>query len=451
MATRFGWRHACSLAAVVLLASTACNDPMTGPSRTPALAKAGNGGPTVTSASPAGARQDTTLDVHVFGSGFDRGSTIAFVRAGVVDSKLHVNAMSFRNSGELVANVTVAADAETVPYDVAVTLSTGKKGIGTELFVVEVAFETLQAPGGSNVSGVSADGKIAGTITVSCGPGFAPALWDLGGQLTTLPALAGTCGGVARAINIAGVVVGSAYVGSSASVSVQWSPAGTAYGVGQLPPLPNGTDPGPWDINASGTVSAGNEAAVWTEATGWQLLVKPSGATFCVATHLNEVSAFTGRCTIGGLARAIYWAGASATPVVLPLPSGSSQSYSRDVNVTGVIVGWVILSDGTNRPVRWVPSGAGWTIAVLDDLGKGGAALSVNDAGQVAGSVSAPSGTGYPRPVYWDADGTLHLLESKDGVGEAVGISEPDAGLVIAGYVRTGKNGGSRIAVRWRP
>lgn len=415
----------------------------------PAFAKSGSS-PTVTSTDPSGAPQDTTLDVHVFGSGFDRGSSVAFARNGVVDSKLHVNGTSLRTSSELVANLTVAADAETVPYDVVVTTSTGKKGIGTELFVIEVPLEVLESPSGSsNVSGVGATGLIVGTIGTSCGPGFAPALWDQDGHVTALPALAGTCGGTARAVNGSGVAVGSAYIGSTSAASVRWTPVAGAYAVDQLPPLPNGTDPGPWDINASGSITSGNAPAVWTQATGWQLLTKPSGATGCFATTLNDLDQMAAQCTIGGNSQAVFWSSSAALPVVLPLPSGAIRAYVWGINSSGIVAGFVMQSDGRNRAVRWVPSGSTWGTQILPDLGYGGAAHGLNDGGQVVGSAGTKSGSA--RPAFWEASGALHLLESADGVGEAVGISEPDVGPVIAGYVRVGKNGGSRIAVRWRP
>jgi hypothetical protein len=432
-----------------LALSSGCSDSVTGPAREPVLARAGSG-PTVTSASPYEARQDTTLDVHVLGSGFDRGSTVEFVRAEVVDPNLHVNATSLRNSGELVVNITISADAETVPYDVRVTTSTGKKGIGTELFVVDVAFEPLAAPsGGSIVDDAGATGFIAGSISSSCAAGFAPALWDPAAQLIPLPVPAGTCGGTARTVNGTGVAAGTAYVGSRATTAVRWVPGAGSYSVEPLPPLSNGIEAGPWDINESGAITSGNDAAVWTAATGWWMLTKPSGATSCVATSTNDGGALIARCAIGGQFQGVFWASAAAAPVVLPVPSGVASQTPRRINGSGVIAGWVQVA-GVTRPARWIPSGSTWSLEILADLGRGGAVLEINEAGQLAGSINA-SGTGYPRPAYWDPDGTLHLLQSKDGVGEAEGISEPSPQLVIAGYVRTGKNGGSRIAVRWRP
>jgi uncharacterized membrane protein len=405
----------------------------------------------VTGTNPARAPQDTTLDVHVLGSGFDRGSSIDFLRDGVVDPKLHVNKVTYKTGGELIANVTITADAETVPYDVAVTTSKGKKGIGTELFIVEVKLEVLVAPSGaSNVSAVGPTGLVAGTISTRCGPGFAPALWDQARQLTALPALAGTCGGVANAVNATGMSVGSAYTAST-TLPVRWIPSPGGYAVEQLPALPDGSDPGPTGINASGAITSGNAAAVWTQATGWQMMTKPSGATACIATFINDSGAMTAHCLIGGQSQGVFWETSTSSPIVLPLPSGSTSASPFGINGSAAIVGFTRQSNGSTRAVKWTNAGGTWTVQTLGDLGAGGSAHGINDSGQIAGSVNAPSGTGYVRPAYWEADGTLHLLESTDGVGEAVGLSNAEVGVVFAGYVRAGKGGGSRVAVRWVP
>lgn len=122
-----------------LLAVWACGD--RGPTLpgVTAAARASSGDPTVTSTDPPGSPQDTTLDVHVFGTNFDRGSRADFALGGVVGPKVRTNSTRFVNSTELIANVTIAADADTGKYDVLVTTSTGKKGIGTEMFVIDVA------------------------------------------------------------------------------------------------------------------------------------------------------------------------------------------------------------------------------------------------------------------------------------------------------------------------
>lgn len=95
-----------------------------------------SGDPIVNSADPASATQDTTLDVKVLGSGFDRGSRADWAVDGAISPKVRTNSTRYVNSSQLVANITISADAPVTSYDVVVTTSRGKKGIGTEIFVV---------------------------------------------------------------------------------------------------------------------------------------------------------------------------------------------------------------------------------------------------------------------------------------------------------------------------
>ena len=132
----------CSILAAVAATLACAGDPQTAPE----FAKgppASSGDPTVTAAEPDMAPQDTTLNVKVTGSGFDRGSRVEFAINGVVEPKLHVNATAYRKSSELTANVTVAVDAPLLSYDVVVTTSRGKKGIGVEMFLVTESNPTL--------------------------------------------------------------------------------------------------------------------------------------------------------------------------------------------------------------------------------------------------------------------------------------------------------------------
>jgi TolB protein len=123
---------------LAVLTVTACEaDRLTEPRAFPVFGKGGSGGPTVSSTNPGEAPQDTTLDVRVLGSGFDQGSRAEWAIAGVPSPKVVTNSTRFVSSKELVANIRIALDADTVLYDVLVTTSRGKKGIGTELFKVK--------------------------------------------------------------------------------------------------------------------------------------------------------------------------------------------------------------------------------------------------------------------------------------------------------------------------
>jgi TolB protein len=131
--SRVGWPLI--IAAVAVLAACADRDPLL-PDISAAPGGGGSGDVSVSATDPNEAPQDTTLDVRVLGSGFDRGSVAEWAIGGEPSGKVVVNATRYVSSKELVANVTIALDADTVLYDVMVTTSRGKKGIGTELFRV---------------------------------------------------------------------------------------------------------------------------------------------------------------------------------------------------------------------------------------------------------------------------------------------------------------------------
>jgi hypothetical protein len=94
------------------------------------------GDPTINSVIPDSASQDTTLDVRVLGSNYDRGSVAELVLDGVPTPGVVTNSTRYKNSGELIANITIAPTALVANYDVLVTTSRGKKGIGIEKFEV---------------------------------------------------------------------------------------------------------------------------------------------------------------------------------------------------------------------------------------------------------------------------------------------------------------------------
>jgi hypothetical protein len=136
-------------AVTMLIAVSACEpDSPTGmlPVGEVGLAKGGGGGggsgggtvaPTVTAADPAFAVRDTTIDVTIFGSGFTTGAKATWSLAG--DTGLvHVKSTKVVASDRLVARIEVPATAPVAVYDVEVTLSNGKKGVGAEMFEVQL-------------------------------------------------------------------------------------------------------------------------------------------------------------------------------------------------------------------------------------------------------------------------------------------------------------------------
>ena len=135
---------------LAVVSGFSCSDPVDpGQQRSARVVGGASSSPAVTAVDPDSVVQDTTLDIRVTGSGFDRGSKAEFLLNGVVDPRVRTNSTKFVKSNELVANVTVARDAVPTQYDVRVTTSTGKKGIGTELLtVIQVNPEIAWSNGG---------------------------------------------------------------------------------------------------------------------------------------------------------------------------------------------------------------------------------------------------------------------------------------------------------------
>ena len=125
-----------ALLAVVWLVS-ACSDPSVGLPVAPVAAKAPPSGDiAVAAVDPTSAPQDTTLEIKVTGSNFDRSASVALGIDGVASLKVRTNSTRYVNSGQLVANITIAPDADVTLYDVMVLSGVRKPGIGTELFAV---------------------------------------------------------------------------------------------------------------------------------------------------------------------------------------------------------------------------------------------------------------------------------------------------------------------------
>ncbi len=122
-------------------------------------AKPSSGDPIVSSTEPASAPQDTTLDVVVVGSNFDSGSRVDFAIDEVTTEKVRTNSTTFVTPKKLIANITIALDAIPDRYDVIVTTTKGKRGIGIE------RFEVTLRQGRSNLYTVTFGGDLEGSVS----------------------------------------------------------------------------------------------------------------------------------------------------------------------------------------------------------------------------------------------------------------------------------------------
>ena len=223
----------------------------------------GNGDPTVDSVEPESATQDTTLDITVSGSGFDEGSTVELERNDDVAEGITTNSTTFINKRRVVANITIAADAELGKYDVAVTTSRGRKGIGIELF--ELVYELVDlgtAPGFSNSAALdlAETGGVLYVVGSNGGDGTEQAtLWTVTEGQVDDPTLLGRPGeawywaaGAIATDAGAGIIAGNSSEGP-----VQWDLDSHQNAV--LLPLDNATDGWAHDV---ALVEGGNPMVV---------------------------------------------------------------------------------------------------------------------------------------------------------------------------------------------
>lgn len=418
-------------ALILLIAFAGCADQHeAGASRIaePLFAKTSTS-PSVSSASPAWANQGTVnLNVTINGSGFDAGSTARWYLNGAPYGKIVVNSTSYVSAKQLVANISVASDADIDEYDIVVTTSSSKQGIGSDAFVV-----TLATPIPLVGYGVNMAGQVVGPLTGT--KGEVGALWDP--QLGTVPLPnAGYLNGIdENASTISGH--------DPSGFPAIWTSTAGAAGpwTEMLLPMPpagtGGTARGLASDAQGNAVFVGGAAitphrvpAVWTRTpSGWQVHVNslPDSVVSAWVQSINSKGQGAGMSG-SGCCFAVYWDSLGVGTVLAPLP-GSSQAAAWSINGDGtVIVGdsngfavmWTrTLTDGIYGP--W--SGATALENTTDYCGNtGSGAKAVNAAGTII------VGESCRLPVAWFVSGgtvTRFLLGSlgPPNTGEALAIN----------------------------
>lgn len=138
-------------AAVGMLACE--GDPATSPDgvqiRAAKPPKDDGGDPTVISALPAAGEQGAVgLQIHVFGTGFEKGAKVAFHLDYAInpdpDPGMTVQSTKFVNDTELIATTDIALDAKASSRDISVSFR-GRRGIGTETFDVKLTGKPVES------------------------------------------------------------------------------------------------------------------------------------------------------------------------------------------------------------------------------------------------------------------------------------------------------------------
>ncbi len=366
------------------------------------------GDPTVSTTDPTEAPQDTTLDVRVIGSNFDRGSRADLALdcevECVLSEKVKTNSTRYVSSGELVANITIAADASVDLYDVRVTTSGGKRGIGIERFAVTEGHANPQT-------------------------GYTKLVID---------GLRGSSSCTGLAINDSRVIAGSCVLRKGGRHAFVWSSTTGVLdlGRGEVQELSdfNGPVAAGWTDD-----SVNRRPVVWELGTGTNPIDLPQG---CGGNRIG-INAFGDKVTgtaclvdpgSGQIVRLpAVWtrdAGGWSSPQTLPLPAGYTSGNGWDMSPAGVILGTVGPTSGTgNEWFAWFPP---YLQAERIPLGSHTYVLThgINDDGTVAG-VNTTQGGNW-RSLVWQRSGSTWDAALDIGRGSGYGIN--NFGTVVGDF-----------------
>jgi len=372
----------------------------------PAFAKALASGPAVTSTLPTSGDQAQTLDVHVYGSGFGPDAAAEWALRGVADpTKVRTNKTTFVSSTEVVANVTIAANATIAYWDVRVKTG-GKTGVGTELFEVTTAIPILSA--GGNALAVNDRGDIVGQFSPAANTVHAFVVSGTDGALSDL----GWQSGIGISADGLIVVGGIGTAGGNPIAGVWTRPAGATW------PSEGSRLPDPLGITTQG--GRGNGVAAIA-----------SEGVIVITGNLN-----------GPYGIASYWQSTdgtwSAPAQRLPLPPPFANAGASVIAATtGDIVGELRDASGNLLPAIWRRISGGYAVAAALPLPNGypiGAVHGISPDGTIiAGNVRVSTkGKQVIAPVAWTRNPTtgsytVNLLPTLTGTygtdGRAYGVT----------------------------
>ena len=448
-----------------------------------ALAAPGTGDPTVSSVVPDSSLRGVTLDVTVRGSGFDQGSAVQLERQGVPAAGITTNATTFVTSRRLIANITIAAEADTGKYDVAVTTSGGRKGVGIELFTVAYVLHELGMIGGtwSRSNSINDLGEVVGeSCTQDClGTAF---YWSEAGGLEDLGTLPGYSRSAAYAINNRGQVFGALLCfpddpgcgGVYQERPARWDRVGGSWTITPLQGCTNGraNEQGNDDFSVND-----NDQCVGRTDSGRLVVQTLSGGTvvneellpslhpggFELASAISDAPMVAGSALGENSSNPVIWyRSATGSWVILPLgfPGSDNIGQAKDVSEPDAagrvrVSGFTGVSGsrGGYRAVRWTlePDGLdGWRVVSTEALeyAQLGGAQRLDAWGRavnVSGDVVGHSGK---QAVKWPVLGGVETLPTASGgaSGRAMDINRLGS---IVGAVWDQKTQCDRAAI-WR-
>jgi len=466
----FPSRHSTILSLVILVAAVAsCSrDAIVVPSRI-----AGEAGPSmgkspnalaVTSTSPSFGDLGTTIDVHILGGGFTAGAQATWLLHGAADpGHVRTNSTTFVSATELVANITIASDAQLAFWDVQVALVGGKNGVGSECFEVTSA-QVLSTTPLQFVYGANNLLQVVGYYgTDAFVIDEALRFVDLGS-------------GQAWALDPDGsIAVGRDGDGQATAWVRQLDGSWTAEG---LPPAPNSVEQNATSAarTASGTLlvagwdgtpgakhaEAFNRPVVWQRVgSSWSnpiVYAYPAGAQRASARAVNGLGEIAGNVDASGIG-AVWDDPASPTRL---------DGLPNAINSSGTLIVGTRASGSASVPVYWWrnPATGLWnSTGVPLPMAPGakcisGDARGLNDAGVIVGSSCNADGKNQATVWLFDLSGTSPSLVGTPTLLPGLGAKNPTTTDVssaagvnqMSPYVVSGsaRSGSQLLAVRWQ-
>lgn len=308
---------------------------------------------------------------------------------------------------------------------------------------------TLAGDSSSIAWAINADGDVVGW---SNGPAGSRAFLHSRGGMVALPGLPDRSRTVARDINDAGVIVGSANAGGTdLGHAVVWN-GGSVVDLGTLG---TGSFSEAWGVNNVGQIvgwsymngaSLGVHGFLHTEAAGLVDLTPGSDSGY--ALDINDAGQVTGYQTALGGFHAFRWQ--AGTAVDLGVVPGFAHSFGWAINRGGWVAGNATSASGNSERVfRRSERQAGLTS--LGGVGETNVAFGINASGQVVGH-GRPS-AGLKRAFVYTSEAGLQdlntLIDPSLGWFILAAHDVNDAGEIV-GYGSNSLSGQTH-AVRLRP
>jgi len=198
-----------------------------------------------------------------------------------------------------------------------------------------------------------------------------------------------TFGGKGLGINSAGFVVGRYGSGSGILLPGPGIPDGAGF---------------IWNPTTRQFMDLGDLGGDRVEATGINNVGQVSGSS-----EAPGIIIIDGVPTVVPVPRAFVWDSVNGMRDLGTLPDGNG-SRGTAINGNGKVVGWSLMSDGSERAFIWNDANGMQDLGALSvGFGTGGRAFAINDADQVVGDWDGPGG----GPFIWDSTNGMQRIASE--------------------------------------